>query len=114
MRLLTVALLLLLAGCVYPLPQKKVWVHPQDNPRGFLAQASSCMEYTRTDKEFETCMMDEGWEQLLITGRTVRRITPLIPPRPGCGAGSLNWKDEVRPYLSEILDDRFWVIHHVE
>lgn len=82
MRLLTVALLLLLAGCVYPVPQKKVWVHPEGNPRGFLTQANTCMQATQTDKQFEACMMDEGWEQLLITGKTVRRITPLITPRP--------------------------------
>src|SRR5574338_276020 len=81
MRLLTVALLFLSAGCVYPVPQRKVWVHPEGNPRKFLQQANSCMQVTNTDREFEACMMDEGWEQLLITGRTVSRRTPAIPPR---------------------------------
>lgn len=33
----------------------------------------------------------------------------VILPRPGCGAGELNW-DEVRPLLSGILDDRFHAI----
>ena len=33
----------------------------------------------------------------------------VVMPRPGCGNGSLDWKD-VRPLLSPILDDRFHMI----
>ena len=33
----------------------------------------------------------------------------VVLPRPGCGAGQLSW-DDVRPLLSDILDDRFWAI----
>lgn len=37
-----------------------------------------------------------GWKTVLI-------------PRPGCGAGELDW-DDVYPILNEILDDRFYAV----
>ena len=33
----------------------------------------------------------------------------VIMPRPGCGAGELNWYETVYPILSDILDNRFSV-----
>ena len=39
---------------------------------------------------------EHGWKKVLL-------------PRPGCGAGELNWAD-VKPILDEVLDDRFIAI----
>lgn len=38
-----------------------------------------------------------------------RNWNRIVLPRPGCGAGELNWSD-IEPYLQEILDDRFEAI----
>lgn len=34
----------------------------------------------------------------------------VVLPRPGCGMGGLKWEDEVRPLISQILDQRIYVI----
>ena len=33
----------------------------------------------------------------------------IVMPRPGCGAGELDWDSHIKPILSVILDDRFTV-----
>ena len=33
-----------------------------------------------------------------------------VLPRPGCSNGRLNWEEEVRPIIAQILSDRVWVI----
>jgi hypothetical protein len=32
-------------------------------------------------------------------------------PRPGCANGGLNWKEQVRPMLESILDDRVVIVY---
>jgi hypothetical protein len=41
----------------------------------------------------------------------VMNWTTVIMPRPGCGNGRLRWQD-VSKVLSDILDDRFVVVHN--
>lgn len=37
-------------------------------------------------------------------------ITKCYLTPPGCGCGKLNWENTVKPWLSQILDDRFVVV----
>lgn len=37
-------------------------------------------------------------------------ITKCYLTPPGCGCGNLNWENTVKPWLSQILDDRFIVV----
>lgn len=39
------------------------------------------------------------------------RISKCYLTRPGCGCGKLNWESTVKPWLSQILDDRFIVVY---
>ena len=34
----------------------------------------------------------------------------VVIPRPGCGAGGLNWERDVKDLLGEMLDGRFYII----
>jgi hypothetical protein len=43
----------------------------------------------------------------LVTMADQRQWNMIVLPRPGCGAGELNWEQDVKPVLSSILDDRF-------
>ena len=37
-------------------------------------------------------------------------ITKCYLTRPGCGCGKLNWEHTVKPWLEQILDDRFVIV----
>jgi hypothetical protein len=65
-------------------------VHP-----GWMSQAKP--ELIKYSADLLSKLADvEGWKSIVI-------------PKPGCGAGGLNWSD-VKPLLSEILDDKFYII----
>lgn len=53
-------------------------------------------------------LIEQSAEELLGLTQAFQFESVLIP-RPGCGAGQLNW-DEVRPMLDGILDDRFCAV----
>lgn len=50
----------------------------------------------RSARELSALANDEGWPLVVL-------------PRPGCGAGGLDWR-EVEPILGPRLDDRFLVV----
>ncbi len=82
---------------------------------------SNVLPYLRRRWNFQPGQEAPGWGspsllQLITTSAhelvelaDKRRWMSVIIPRPGCGAGELNW-GEVRPILSNILDDRFYAI----
>jgi len=65
-------------------------VHPgwMSQAKPSLIQHSAKLLVELTDKH--------GWSSVII-------------PKPGCGAGGLDWKD-VKPLIADILDDRFYLI----
>ena len=48
----------------------------------------------------------------LLIETILREWKVVVLPRPGCGNGKLSWETVVRPILSNILDDRFLVVHN--
>ena len=59
-------------------------------------------------EEADPALIRRSAEQLVALANTFHYTNVLIP-RPGCGNGRLSW-EQVRPILSEILDNRFTVI----
>jgi hypothetical protein len=53
-------------------------------------------------------LIEQSAEELLGLTQAFEFESILIP-RPGCGAGGLNW-DDVRPVLNDTLDDRFYAV----
>ena len=53
-------------------------------------------------------LVERSARQLLVVANFTKKKRILLP-RPGCGAGELEWSD-VEPILQKILDDRFYCI----
>ncbi len=62
---------------------------------GWMARSSLDLIF-KSARELDRIATDRKWEAVVL-------------PRPGCGAGELNWA-KVGPILSAILDDRFHAI----
>jgi hypothetical protein len=49
--------------------------------------------------------------QLMVEAADIFRYQKVMMVRNGCGIGGLSWDLEVKPALSQILDDRFYIVH---
>ena len=87
-------------------------------PASVICNANSSNVVRHMQKRFKSGQWVPGWAataDLNIIADSARGLVALVNhlgyhnvvlPRPGCGAGELNWED-VSPILNRILDDRF-------
>ena len=54
-------------------------------------------------------LIDKSIQQL-ISLTDQMKWNKVILPRPGCNNGGLSWMHQVKPFIKNKLDDRFWVI----
>jgi len=73
----------------------KAKVNPNQSVMGWACVAEAKI-IERSAHELVKLADKHGWSKVVI-------------PRPGCGAGELDWKD-IKPILDGILDDRFYSI----
>lgn len=73
----------------------KYKVQPNQSVMGWACVAQADI-IEKSAKELVLLADKHGWNKVVI-------------PRPGCGAGELDWKD-IKPILDNILDDRFYSI----
>ena len=78
----------------YVVGYKQASIRPPCNVSGWMLKAQLPL-IDRSAKELVEIVDNAGWEKVLL-------------PRPGCGAGELDWPT-VRSYLEPILDYRFTV-----
>lgn len=92
-------------------------------PDRFVVQEnqSNVVAHLRDVESFGRDCRAPGWGSVADVGLIIRSAKELVTtadhhkwesivvPRPGCGAGELNWA-KVGPILSAILDDRFYAI----
>jgi hypothetical protein len=76
-------------------PQKDIVSFPTKHHWSQPADLRLIERSARRVKEWASAY---GWAQIAL-------------PRVGCGLGQLDWHTQVQPLLSQILDDRFLVVH---
>jgi hypothetical protein len=78
-----------------------------DNTRTYTVFSFPTKHHWKEDSDIT--LISKSAEQLVEMcnkfGITKCYLTP-----PGCGCGKLNWETTVKPWLSQILDDRFIVV----
>jgi len=90
-------------------------------PQGEICKTDKSNIVRHMHKQFKPRQMVPGWactanmnlirqsaRQLVLLATDMEWNT-IVLPRPGCGAGELEWKD-VKPILQDELDNRFYVI----
>lgn len=89
-----------------PVPAGRIWMSFDSDPAvvfvAFMTkddwrEKSDLKLIERAAHELMETIEEEGWSSVLL-------------PRPGCGAGQLDWKSQVKPILIPILDERVTVV----
>ena len=55
-------------------------------------------------------LIETSIQQLIILTDQMK-WNKVILPRPGCNNGGFNWLSQIKPFIEQKLDDRFWVIN---
>jgi hypothetical protein len=62
-------------------------------------------------QDADLLLIHDSAEQLVeLCDKRYSDMEKILVPRPGCGNGNLDWKEQVKPVIEPILDDRFGVI----
>jgi len=96
----------------YPDLPKKLgqWVEKYGN-RPFLCRDEGIITFPTKQhyKHNSNVMLIRSSAEKIVAIADKYKLHSIVLPRPGCGNGGLTW-DFVKPYLEDLLDERFTII----